>query len=789
MKAGENIERLISKFCDLLKLRVKTDAALDRRIVDDALEVYEKSEKKEAAGIQPMLWRRIMRSSVTKYAAAAVIVIALMVGIYRFGPSVDLTSAAWAEVVKAFNEAGDIHVVKTYSSAGGRVVRENESWLKNQTLFRAETGDWCVIDDSKKTLTLYKDHKIAHLRNSFTPYWDYTPVILKVFRGNQPENGIAVTKLPEECTEMQDVYQIDFRELWQGKAWVDAASGLPLKVTGREKEYAGQARDFEITFDYEVIPDALFSVEIPDDYRELPRITSCELEEERRQILFGKVLDERGYPVADAKVFASFAHKGRTDADGVFALLISPADQSNSMSSADFPVFAWACEDNDPYRVAWTVIRHPDSDEETHQGVKLIIEDEDDFGQNLPGDPGEIIEVAEGGSIVEDIVLEMGPANVITGRVTDAIGLAVANATVSIDQLQMQLGTSSLIINKLDYDWKAEAFAVTDSQGYYQLNNLPISWTTIKLKVNGDGYATGQQEFENDGRSDVKGCDLELVKGEPEDASNYDGDSNKDVQAGGIPVNGGGDSTADVVPAELCRDLVLYYSFYTDRSETVTDISGSGNNGQINGAQYTTDEILGGVMSFDGEDDYISVSEIDLKQFTFSAWVKTEVTGSSLNNRRIFLLTDGEKCYALQGNSDSLSVYVADGVEVNEYNWSFAKNVWTHLALTHDGQTFKIYKNGVLTESGGIETNGVTGTLHIGGTDQHRGGFWQGLIDEVAFFSRALTNEEAAQLFSMTGIAVDEEQKDSAATAVESGDCSKAIGLYRGYGGYRSAGD
>ncbi|MHC4214362.1 MAG: LamG-like jellyroll fold domain-containing protein [Planctomycetota bacterium] len=764
--------------------------------------------------------RVIVRGKLTKLAVAAVVLVGVFVAIKVFSGT-----AAWAQVVKAFNNAANVHIVKTYISDDGRTVKESEAFIKNQTCFKADARDWSLIDDGRKTLTLYKDHKIAHLRDSFTPYWDYTPLILKVFRDNQPDNGIIVTRLPEECTQTQDVYQIDFRDYWQGTAYADVASGLPLRITGREKEYAGQSRDFEITFGYEVIADDLFSIEIPDDYRELPRITSSEPEEERRQILFGKVLDERGYSVADAKSFASFAHKGRTDADGVFALLIPPSDGTNSLGSMDFPMYVWACKDNDPYRVAWTVIRHPDSDretikiasdgggtqliEESHQGVKLIIEDEDEdnFAQNLPGDPGEIVEEPESGPIVENIVLEMGPANVVTGRVTDANGLAVTNATVSIDQMEMRFGKSLLIISNLDYDWKSEAFAVTDSDGNYQLNNLPISWTTITLKVNVDGYATDRQEFQNNGQSDVTGCDLQLVEGDPEDTSDDDasnvrvrfggigisrpqedvtGEHYEDVQAGGIPLKGGGDSTADVVPVELYQDLILYYSFYTDNGEIVSDISGSGNNAQVKGAQYTTDDVLGGVMSFDGEDDCITVPGINLKQFTFSAWLNTQETGGPLNNRRIFLLTDGKKCYALQGNSRSLSVYVADGVEVNEFNWSFAKNAWTHVTLTHDGQTFRIYKNGILTESGDIETDGVTGTLYIGGTDQHRGGFWHGSIDELAFFSRALTDEEIKQLFNMTGTAIDEEPQDETSVDVESEESLKGGVMY---GGYRSADD
>lgn len=229
----------------------------------------------------------------------------------------------------------------------------------------------------------------------------------------------------------------------------------------------------------------------------------------------------------------------------------------------------------------------------------------------------------------------------------------------------------------------------------------------------------------------------------------------EEVITNGYPVKGGGDSTWEVIPHHLNQNLVLYYSFHADANrKTVTDISGNSHYGQVHGAEYAEDKVLGGMMSFDGDEDYISIPDVYLREFTFSAWVKT--TTDNLNNRRIFLLSDGEHCYALQGNTKAgVGVYVSDGVELNEYDWRLAEGIWTHISVVHDGYRLGIYRNGRLTEAGDIGGSGVAGTLYIGGTDMHRGGFWHGVIDEVALFSRALTTEEIEQLYSMTGTAVE----------------------------------
>jgi len=204
-------------------------------------------------------------------------------------------------------------------------------------------------------------------------------------------------------------------------------------------------------------------------------------------------------------------------------------------------------------------------------------------------------------------------------------------------------------------------------------------------------------------------------------------------------------------PAPRRSGPVLHYSFDSSRGVVVTDESGQGHHGNVHGASYESNGRVGGAMSFDGDNDYISTSGISLREFTFSAWIKTNTGG--LNNRRIFLLSDGTYCYALQCNvRGSVGIYVADGVEVNEYDWSFQLGKWTHVTVTHDGSIFKIYKDGRLTEIGYIKTSGVTGTLYIGGTDRHRGGFWHGMIDELFIFNRALSDSEIERLYgSATG--------------------------------------
>jgi hypothetical protein len=70
-------------------------------------------------------------------------------------------------------------------------------------------------------------------------------------------------------------------------------------------------------------------------------------------------------------------------------------------------------------------------------------------------------------------------------------------------------------------------------------------------------------------------------------------------------------------------------------------------------------------------------------------------------------------------------------------------NIWTHLAGTYDGATLRLYVNGVQVSSrspsGPIAVS--TNPLQMGG-DSIYGQYFQGRIDEVRVYNRALSATE-----------------------------------------------
>ena len=209
------------------------------------------------------------------------------------------------------------------------------------------------------------------------------------------------------------------------------------------------------------------------------------------------------------------------------------------------------------------------------------------------------------------------------------------------------------------------------------------------------------------------------------------------------------DRLTSVGVPEMGEDVILYYSFDKDFGDEVLDKSGRGHHARAHGTRYVYDGRSGGALGFDGQNDFLCTPDIDLDNFTYSAFVKTLLPANkpNTNNRRLFLLYDGPRYFALQGNSaGSIGLDVTGHRGVDAYNWTFEAHRWTHVAVTYERPTVKIYKDGRLTQTGRVETDGVTGTLYIGGTEKHWGRFWHGLMDEVVVFNRALSEIELRHL-------------------------------------------
>jgi len=100
MEPIRNIEELIRN-----KLHVTAGSALHDRVLARIRHAQEQYDKTTPALTEPAIRRMIMKSPITKWAAAAVIIIGVIVGANQFGGSIDGAGMAWANVLKNVEQA------------------------------------------------------------------------------------------------------------------------------------------------------------------------------------------------------------------------------------------------------------------------------------------------------------------------------------------------------------------------------------------------------------------------------------------------------------------------------------------------------------------------------------------------------------------------------------------------------------------------------------------------------------------------------------------------------------
>jgi chitodextrinase len=190
--------------------------------------------------------------------------------------------------------------------------------------------------------------------------------------------------------------------------------------------------------------------------------------------------------------------------------------------------------------------------------------------------------------------------------------------------------------------------------------------------------------------------------------------------------------------------LVAAYGFDEGSGTTATDASGNGRTGSVTGATWATGR-YGGALSFDGTNDYVGLPALGTfynTAFTLEAWVQKAtakndvgIVGTWAGNGPMLWIDHLATRYELTLGG-SLSSYLDSGVNP-------LIGQWQHLAASFDGTTARYYINGVEVASRAVVgAVGTSNTWRIGAYGSVAGGFFDGIIDEIHVYDRALSAAE-----------------------------------------------
>ncbi|MDZ7261704.1 MAG: CotH kinase family protein, partial [candidate division KSB1 bacterium] len=200
--------------------------------------------------------------------------------------------------------------------------------------------------------------------------------------------------------------------------------------------------------------------------------------------------------------------------------------------------------------------------------------------------------------------------------------------------------------------------------------------------------------------------------------------------------------------------LVAYYKFDEGQGTVVTDFSGNELHGTIIGAAEWTRGKKDGGLLFNGMDSYVNCgnsAKFNLsEQITLAAWVFPLDVANGEDNEWI---SKGDYAWALKEKgwgAFEFFVYHQGWHEANvALDPHIYNGVWTHFAGTYDGQEIKLYVNGDSVNSlayvGPIAVTDAA--VYLGHNSQVANRYFEGVLDEVMIFNRALTSVEIKNIY------------------------------------------
>jgi outer membrane lipoprotein-sorting protein len=710
------------------KLKLKASSDLDKRVHDDISKALAESEKTDSAVTQPDIWRNVMKSPITKLAAAAVIIIAALIGISQItSSSVALADVlAKVEQTKAYIYKMNVKVTGPMmpgwpmgQDMTGTVTISKDLGIKTEMeMIDSNTGETTrqenyIIFDEKLVVML------MHEKKQFTRAEINDDLLTRMKKQNNDPCELIRQMLDVKYTELGkseidgvEVYGFETTDpgISSGTTgdvkvtlWVDSKSWLPY-LAEMDMSINEQTRSRSTFYDYQwdvPVEKSDFVPVIPDDYEALfEGLKWPEMTEEAAIEGLKLVADLLGrYPkqvsIVDLMAEISPIMFERIKKDHPEEM--TETELETKMMEAILPVYpiglfymALVEDKKEPIYYGQTV--GPEDVEAVLMRWKIT----DDTYRVIFGD-----------LTVEDVTpdelaeLEAAPLNI---KPTAIRPLPVDGGSVAFyDEAQLSWMPGAYVNEHRVY------FGTSVDQMLLLAEVADACSVMAPVLEKAVTYYWRVDEVQPDG-SVAAGDVWSFNTGELVGWWKLDGDAN--------------------------------------------DSSGSNNHGIIYGDPNLVSGRIDVALQFDGIDDSVRTNfTADLPTWTVALWVNSPAAPSSQ-------ATGGpvhrENNFQINWNHTSADFSGAAGLRVADkwYAASFGEleaDTWYHLAATYDGENLKAYENGVLITdnpdpSGPPDKESATLKFakHVNYEDH-----FKGTIDDVRIYSYDLTADEVASIYAV----------------------------------------
>lgn len=348
-------------------------------------------------------------------------------------------------------------------------------------------------------------------------------------------------------------------------------------------------------------------------------------------------------------------------------------------------------------------------------------------------------------------------------NVSDASSLTLSNTSTFSVWVKPEATTTQYVLQKgvfqqdgylLNLYLGTAVDFYTSQAGAYQRNFIPASgsgivinkWNHIVVSMNGNAsiYVNGIMRTPTISQIHLNPADgttwLSIGSTTPTPGSFFNGSIDE------VRIYNRSLSANEVKELYLSKGLVGHWKMDADQKNSTStfDTSGYYNHGTVSGATFTNEGRFKEGYKFDGVNDYINAgsgTSLRDQNFTISTWIKFNALDSQDN----FINNQGSVFYQL---GSTLLLYANSGNRIT--SGTIATNTWYNAVVTYDHTNMKIYLNGVQNVSQAYSSDiTYSGNTLIGGTGVADYAF-NGSIDEVRIYNRALTASEVAGLYNGT---------------------------------------
>ncbi|MHC4706080.1 MAG: LamG domain-containing protein [Planctomycetota bacterium] len=217
---------------------------------------------------------------------------------------------------------------------------------------------------------------------------------------------------------------------------------------------------------------------------------------------------------------------------------------------------------------------------------------------------------------------------------------------------------------------------------------------------------------------------------------------------------------------EQVQDLIGHWKMDETTGTTAYD-SAKGNHGPlINGPVWTSGQV-NGALGFDGVDDYVDVGDMDSldfgadDNFSISAWIKCKKDKSTVVAKRDHDGSRWQEGYELRIHQSRLYFVIEDmtGAATQVFGaTTVTDDKWHHVVAVRDTVLDKVF----IYVDGSRDAAPVTDTTSAAlSTDEsfrigrtYTAQYFDGIIDDVRIYGRALSAEEIRALYRQAGLLV-----------------------------------